>query len=83
MQFLKKVKHEMTPSRLTLVSGVTLVVVACGAFATALFMHIARKPPGWSVLAIIGGLYALGMAVLTLIMSLAERYARRLQDKEE
>jgi dolichyl-phosphate-mannose--protein O-mannosyl transferase len=83
VQFLKKVKHDMTSSRLALVSGVVLIVVACAAFAIALFMHIARKPPGWSILAIIGGVYALGMAVLTLIMSLADRYARRLRDRED
>jgi len=73
----------MTPSRLTHVSGIALVLIACGAFVSAFVIHISQKPAGSSVLAIIGGLCALGLAGLTLVASLAHRYARHLQHKEE
>ncbi|MCE5192794.1 hypothetical protein LLF88_02430 [bacterium] len=83
MQFLKKVKHDTTAARLTRASGIALILIACGAFAAAIAMHISHKPVGWSVLAVIGGLCALGLAGLTLIASLADRYARHPQHKEE
>ncbi|MCX6085637.1 MAG: hypothetical protein NTX94_04260 [Caldiserica bacterium] len=64
-------------------AGIGLIGVACSAFVAALVMHLAGRPFGWSVLAVIGGMSALGLAGVTFIADLADRYAKRLQNKEE
>jgi di/tricarboxylate transporter len=60
-----------------------LIGVACAAFVGALVMHLVGRPLGWSVLAVVGGMSALGLAGVTFIADLADRYAKRLQHKEE
>lgn len=83
MQFPKKVKYRPGAFDLSRLAGTLLLLIACGAFAEALVMRSAHKPEGWSVLAAIGGFCALGMAGLTFVVRLAERYASHLRDKEE
>jgi len=67
----------------TVAAGIGLIVVACSAFVAALVMHFAGRPFGWSVLAVVGGMSALGLAGVTFIADLADRYAKRMQNKEE
>jgi len=46
-------------------------------------MHVTGRPAGWSILAVVGGMSALGMAGLSFIADFAETRARRLHRKEE
>jgi hypothetical protein len=46
-------------------------------------MHLVGRPLGWSVLAVVGGMSALGLAGVSFIVDLAETHAKRLQHKEE
>ncbi len=64
-------------------AGIGLIVIACAAFLGAFVMHLVGRPLGWSVLAVVGGMGALGLAGVTFIADLADRYAKRLQHKEE
>jgi|GEM_PF-2491930 len=46
-------------------------------------MHLVGRPLGWSVMAVVGGMSALGLAGVSLISDIAETHAKRLQHKEE
>lgn len=46
-------------------------------------MHLVGRPLGWSVLAVVGGMGALGLAGVTFISDIAETLAKRLEHKEE
>jgi len=46
-------------------------------------MHLVGRPPGWSVLAVVGGMSALGLAGVSFIADFAETHAKRLHHKEE
>ncbi|MCX6097776.1 MAG: hypothetical protein NTZ77_04765 [Caldiserica bacterium] len=63
-------------------AGIGLIVIACAAFVGAFVMHLVGRPLGWSVLAVVSGMSALGLAGLTFIAGLADRYTKRLQHKE-
>lgn len=45
-------------------------------------MHLLGRPPGWSVLAVIGGMSALGLAGLSFIADFAETHVNRQHHKE-
>jgi hypothetical protein len=49
----------------------------------ALVLHLVGKPFGWSVMAVVGGMSALGLAGVGLVSGIAETLAKRLQHKEE
>jgi hypothetical protein len=80
---LRKVKHRREPAHLAVAAGIGLVLIAGAAFVGAVAMHLVGRPPGWSVLAVIGGMSALGLASVSLISDSAETHAKRLQHKEE
>lgn len=82
MQSIKKVKHGRQTAHLAAVAGTGLVLVACAAFVGALVMHLLGRPPGWSVLAVIGGMSALGLAGLSFIADFAETHVNRQHHKE-
>jgi hypothetical protein len=83
VQSPKKVKHERQTAHLVAVAGIGLVLVVCVAFVGAFAIHLVGRPLGWSILAIIGGMSALGLAGLSFIADLAETHAKRLHHKEE
>jgi hypothetical protein len=83
VQSLKKVKHRREPAHLAAAAGIGLVLVACAAFVGAFVMHLVGRPLGWSVLAVVGGMSALGLAGVSFIADLAETQAKRLLHKEE
>jgi hypothetical protein len=83
VQSLKKVKHGREPAHPAATAGIGLVLVACAAFVGAFVMHLVGRPLGWSVLAVVGGMSALGLAGVSLIADFAETHAKRLQHKEE
>ena len=83
MQSLKKVKHRREPGHLATATGIGLVLVAGAAFVGAFVIHLVGRPLGWSVMAIVGGMSALGLAGVSLISGVAETHAKRLQHKEE
>ena len=83
MQSSKKVKHRSEPAHLAGTAGIVLVLVACAAFMGAFVMHLVGKPMGWSVLAVVGGTSALGLAGLTFIADIADTHAKRLHHKED
>jgi tetrahydromethanopterin S-methyltransferase subunit E len=80
---LKKVKHRREPSHLAAIAGIGLILAACAAFVGAFVMHLVGRPLGWSVMAVVGGMTALGLAGVSLISDVAETHAKRLQHKEE
>ncbi|MCX6084516.1 MAG: hypothetical protein NT102_06085 [Caldiserica bacterium] len=80
---MKKVKHAGELAHLAVGAGIGLVLVACAVFAGALVMHLVSRPLGWSVLAVVGSMSALGLAGVSLVADLAETHAKRLQHKEE
>jgi hypothetical protein len=61
---------------LAVAASIGLVLVACAAFVGALAMHLVGRPLGWSVLAVIGGMSALGLAGVSFIADLAETHAK-------
>ncbi|MHB8105963.1 MAG: hypothetical protein ACYDH4_00830 [Candidatus Cryosericum sp.] len=79
---MKKVKHPGEQVHAAAATGVGLVLVACIAFAGSLVMHLAGKPLGWSILAVVSGVGTLGVAGLSFIADIAETRARRMQRKE-
>jgi hypothetical protein len=83
VQSPKKVKHGNEPAHLAGAAGIVLVLVACTAFMGAFVMHLVGRPMGWSVLAIVGGTSALGLAGLSFIADIAETHGKRLHHKEE
>ena len=83
MQSLKKVKHRREPGQLATATGIGLVLVAGAAFVAALVLHLVGRPFGWSVMAVVGGMSALGLAGVSLVSGIAETLAKRLQHKEE
>jgi hypothetical protein len=83
VQSLKKVKHRREPAHLASAAGIVLVLIACAALMGAFVMHLADRPTGWSVLAVVGGMSTLGLAGLSFIADLAETHAKRLHHKEE
>jgi hypothetical protein len=83
VQSLKKVKHTGESARVAVAAGIGLIVIACAAFVGAFVMHLVGRPLGWSVLAVVGGMAALGLAGVTFIADLADRCAKQLQHKEE
>jgi len=46
-------------------------------------MHLIGRPMGWSVLAVVSGTSALGLAGLSFIADITETHAKRLHHKEE
>jgi len=76
VQSLQKVKHGREPARLAAVAGIGLVLIACAAFVGAFIMHLVGRPPGWSILAVVGGMSALGLAGLSFIADFAEIHAK-------
>jgi hypothetical protein len=80
---LRKVKQGREPAHLAAAAGIGLVLVACVAFVGALVMHLVGRPLGWSVLAVVGGTSALGLAGVSFIADFAETHAKRLHHKEE
>jgi hypothetical protein len=80
---LRKVKQGREPPHLAAAAGIGLVLVACVAFVGALVMHLVGRPLGWSVLAVVGGTSALGLAGVSFIADFAETHAKRLHHKEE
>jgi len=60
-----------------------LVLVAGAAFVAALVMHLVGRPYGWSVMAVVGGMSALGLAGVSVVSGIAEKHAERLWHKEE
>jgi len=83
VQSPKKVKHGREPAHLAVAAGIGLVLVACAAFVGAFVMHLVGRPLGWSVLAVVGGMSAVGLAGVSFMADLAETHAKRLQHKEE
>ena len=65
---------------MVVVTGIGLIVVACAAFVAAFAMYVAGRPLGWSVLAVVGGMSALGLVGVMFIADLADKHAKRLQD---
>jgi hypothetical protein len=83
VQSLKKVKRRWGPDQLAAATGIGLVLVAGVAFVAALVLHLVGKPFGWSVMAVVGGMSALGLAGVGLVSGIAETLAKRLRHKEE
>jgi predicted phage tail protein len=83
VQSPKKVKRRREPSHLATATGIGLVVVAGAAFVGASVMHLVGRPLGWSVMAVVGGMSALGLAGVGLVSGIAETLAKRLRHKEE
>jgi len=83
VQSPKKVKHGSEPAHLASVAGTVVVLVACAAFMGTFVMHLVGRPMGWSVLAVVGGTSALGLAGVSFIADFAETHAKRLHHKEE
>jgi hypothetical protein len=83
VQSPRKVKHGSEPAHLAGAAGIVLILVACAAFVGAFVMHLVGRPLGWSVLAVVGGTSALGLAGLSFIAHIAETHARRLHYEEE
>jgi len=82
VQSTNKVKHERRPFHRQTAAGIILVLIACAALVGAFVMHMAGKPMGWSVLVVVGGLSALGLAGLSFIADLAETRADRQHHME-
>jgi hypothetical protein len=83
VQSSKKVKHGREPSHPAAAAGIVLVLVACAAFMGAFVMHLIGRRMGWSVLAVVSGTSALGLAGLSFIADITETHAKRLHHKEE
>ena len=80
---MKKVKHRRELPHLATAAGIVLVLVACAAFVGAFVMHLVGRPLGWSILAVVSGMSALGLAGVSFIADFAETHAKRLHHKEE
>jgi hypothetical protein len=46
-------------------------------------MHLVGRPLGWSVLAVVGRMSAVGLAGVSFMADLAETHTKRLHHKEE
>jgi len=82
VQSPRKVKHGSEPAHLAGAAGIVLILVACATFVGAFVMHLVGRPLGWSVLAVVGGTSALGLAGVSFISDTAKTLAKRLENKE-
>jgi len=82
VQSPRKVKHGSEPAHLAGAAGIVLVLVACTAFVGAFVMHLVGRPLGWSILAVVSGMSALGLAGVSFISDTAKTLAKRLENKE-
>jgi hypothetical protein len=80
---MKKVKHRRQTAHLAAAADIGLVLVACAASVGAFVMHLVDRPPGWSVLVVVGSMSVLGLAGVSFIADFAETRAKRLHHKEE
>jgi hypothetical protein len=83
VQSLKKVKHRREQAHLATLAAIGLVLVACAAFVGAFVMHLVGRPLGWSIMAVVGGMNALGLVGVSFVADIAETYTKQLQHKEE
>jgi hypothetical protein len=83
VQSLKKVKRRSNPDQLAAATNIGLVLVAGAAFVAALVMHLVGRPFGWSVMAVVGGMSALGLAGVSLVSRIAQTRAKQLWHKGE